>query len=414
MEKHITLLTNRAGSYEGISGGGSAMREKLLSSLEKEGHKVTCLAAGKNDMKVTDSVRGPLLRLSMHNISILCKVISQSDLLIVSGSYTPLWVVGVSMARFVYDVPTLFICTMNADKAGATWSDGTWKQRIAWHLFTHNDIITSSISQLTYTRSATHATKLRDKFGMHIDGVMVQTDQYISFYPPTTDEHFKEREEARSWLTNGYSGSDKNLLLFAGRLIPEKRINLLVKCKPENCILAVVGAVTNESEKEQVMKLHNPQEGIFIHVGFVSHSRLRTLYWAADAHVSASDYETLGNTVHESILCGTPVVIENAGGYISQVSTIEKQGLLVDYTSSSSVHSALQQVFEVHGCTTMDKKYTHSVLCRPLERDGVVEGTQIVKNVFQKENSQLKSDKKRRDRIYDALKNRAGLISVPW
>ena len=416
MGKHITLLTNRAGSYEGISGGGSAMREKLIRSLEEEGHKVTCLAAGKNEMKVTDSSRGPLLTSSMQNLSKLFQVLSKSDLLIVSGSYTPLWIMGVSISRFVYGIPTLFLCTMNADKAVATWADGTWKQRIAWHLFTHNDIVTSRLSYVTFTRSATHATKLRDEFGMDIDGVMVQPDQYASFYPPSTEDHFKQRREARAWLMNGYSGTDKNLLLFAGRLIPEKRIHLLVESKPKDCILAIVGAATNDLEREQVMKLHNPADGVFIHNGFVCHKRLREFYWAADAHVSASDYETLGNTVHESLLCGTPVIVENAGGYVSQVSSLQNQGLLVSFTSPSSVQLSIEAVFNAHGCTTMNKKYTHSTLCRPLERGGVVEGTRIVKNIFELKYDNANRDETRRvhEMIYSWMKSMTGLMGVPF
>lgn len=387
MGRSLALITNRVGFYEGISGGGSAMREKLLATLKAEGHHVVCLSAGANNMKVTDSVRGPYLRASFHNLNIVRKVLSRSDLLIVSGSYTPLWAFGIILCRFFYKIPSVFICTMNADKAVATWNNGTLSQSIAWHLFTLNDFVTSSLCEYTYTRSDEHARKLRSDFGMDIDGIMVQPDQYQCFFRPSSRRHFEQRDEARSWLMNGSTHDGKNLLLFAGRLIPEKRIHLLVKSKPDNCVLAIVGAVTSETEREFVMKLHSPEDGVYVHVGFVKQPRLCELYWAADAHVSASDYETLGNTVHESLLCGTPVIVENAGGYISQVSCAKNQGCLVDFTDKDAVHIALEQVFSIHGCTATDEDHTFSSRCKPIQREDVVDGKEIVSSIFQTTNT---------------------------
>lgn len=411
MGRSVALITNRVGFYDGISGGGSAMREKLLASLKEEGHHVICLSAGKNDMKVTDSVRGPYLRSSFHNLNVVRKVLSRSDLLIVSGSYTPLWAFGVVLCRFFYKIPTVFICTMNADKAVATWENGTWSQSIAWHLFTLNDFVTSSLCEHTYTRSVEHARKLRSDFGMDIDGIMVQPDQYKCFSRPSSRHHFEQREEARSWLMNGNTHDGKNLLLFAGRLIPEKRIHLLVQSKPDNCVLAIVGAVTSETEREFVMKLHNPKAGVYVHVGFVRQPRLCQLYWAADAHVSASDYETLGNTVHESLLCGTPVVVENAGGYISQVSCAKNQGCLVDFTDKDAVHAALEQVFSIHGCTATDKNHTFSFRCKPLPRGEVVDGKEIVRSIFQASNT-VKKETITVNGVVSFMKDKIALVRI--
>ena len=411
MGRRVTLITNRVGFYDGISGGGSAMREKLLASLQAEGHNVVCLSAGKSSMKVTDSVRGPYLRSSLHNLKIVRKILSQSDLLIVSGSYSPLWVFGIILCRYFYKIPSVFICTMNADKAVATWEDGSWSQSIAWHLFTLNDFVTSSLCEHTYTRSAEHARKLRNDFGMDIDGIMVQPDQYQCFFRPSSRHHFEQRNEARSWLMNGNKHEGKNLLLFAGRLIPEKRIHLLVQAKPDNCVLAIVGAVTSETERETVMKLHNPEDGIYVHVGFVTQPRLCQLYWAADAHVSASDYETLGNTVHESLLCGTPVVVENAGGYISQVSCAKNQGCLVDFTDEGAVHAALEDVFSIHGCTALDSKHTFSFRCKPIQRGGVVDGIQIVRSIFQEKNA-IKKDLLTINGVASYVKDKIALIRL--
>ena len=62
---------------------------------------------------------------------------------------------------------------------------------------------------------------------------------------------------------------------------------------------------------------------------------LRKYYRAADLHISASNSETYGMTVRESLYCGTPVVVQNAGGFIEQVRPFI-DGILVDYEDSNS------------------------------------------------------------------------------
>ena len=100
----------------------------------------------------------------------------------------------------------------------------------------------------------------------------------------------------------------------------------------DGCVLAIVGS-GSDADNEEVAAMHDPKNGVVVYNTFVSKDILRICYYCADVHVSASDFETLGNTVHESLLCGTPVVVEKAGGYISQVDEVEqgdtKQGFLV-------------------------------------------------------------------------------------
>ena len=68
-------------------------------------------------------------------------------------------------------------------------------------------------------------------------------------------------------------------------------------------------------------------------------------YKAADIHVSASTFETLGNTVHESLLCGTAVVVQNAGGYISQVKN-GQHGYLVEWKNVIEAQTAIENVLQ--------------------------------------------------------------------
>ena len=88
--------------------------------------------------------------------------------------------------------------------------------------------------------------------------------------------------------------------------------------------------------------LHDPDNGIVCLRDFVQHDQLRVYYKAADVHVSASDFETLGNSCHEALLCGTPVVLERAGGYLSQVDDGE-QGFLVHWADAAQARDAIEK-----------------------------------------------------------------------
>ena len=69
---------------------------------------------------------------------------------------------------------------------------------------------------------------------------------------------------------------------------------------------------------------------------------LRKYYKAADLHVSASNSETYGMTVRESLHCGTSVVVQNDGGFIEQVRP-GVDGFLVDFVDSETTKATITQ-----------------------------------------------------------------------
>jgi hypothetical protein len=98
----IMILTNRIGVYSGNTGGGSAMREKLCAALKKEGHELNMFAAGLNenaDVGITDY--SPMLLPSLRTLRAIWSMLKQSDVLIVSGSFSPCIPYGVLVARLL-------------------------------------------------------------------------------------------------------------------------------------------------------------------------------------------------------------------------------------------------------------------------------------------------------------------------
>ena len=80
----------------------------------------------------------------------------------------------------------------------------------------------------------------------------------------------------------------------------------------ENVYLAIAGdgPIAND-----LAALHSEENRVYCRPGFLSHPELAKLYAACDAHVSASVFETLGNTVLEAQAAGTPVIVPYAQGF---------------------------------------------------------------------------------------------------
>ena len=367
-KNRVLLVTNRIGEHNGVTGGGSLMRENLISALLAEGYGVKGFSAGRSpEPDVVDTVRGPLLPASPRNMRLIWRELRDTDFVILSGAYTPLLSIVAALARWCLGLPVLYICTTNSAKAGAEF-DG-WRQIVARQLFMRSDRLVATLSTRVYTRSEAHKVNLCSEIGVRspIHGVMVQNDQYRHFFRPdlTSADERATIAAARERLSSGQP--DAPLLLFAGRLAPEKRLELLVAAKPPGCVLAILGG-GEPAQKTAARALHDPARGVIVHADGVLQTELRTLFWAADVHVSASDFETLGNTVHEALLCGTPVVVQDAGGYQSQVAGVH-QGALVDYADPRAVAVAIDRVLSANKA---------NMPYHPVARIGTTEGRKIV------------------------------------
>lgn len=144
--------------------------------------------------------------------------------------------------------------------------------------------------------------------------------------------------QAREWLTEGKP--EKKVILYVGRWSPEKGILQLIDAKPKDAILSIVG---DGPQGDVLEAKHDPSNGVIIKRGIVNQDRLRVLYKASDVFVSASKFETLGMTVCESVLCGTPVVCQRAPGFINQIKE-GVNGYLCDFDNSEETRELLERV----------------------------------------------------------------------
>jgi len=128
-------------------------------------------------------------------------------------------------------------------------------------------------------------------------------------------ERFHPRHRSAAWRTAVGAQPDERVLLYVGRLAPEKRLDLLADVLPSlpNTRLVFVGDGPARSALEQRL-------GSNAHfTGYLRGADLSTAYASSDLFVFPSDTETFGQVIQEAMASGLPVVAARAGGAIDMV-----------------------------------------------------------------------------------------------
>jgi len=101
----------------------------------------------------------------------------------------------------------------------------------------------------------------------------------------------------------------ENVLLYIGRLAPEKNIDKLIKLFDtiKNYNLVIIGYGPEEERLKYLAKDNNN----IIFIGKKNHTELPYYYQLAKAHITLSESETFGLTLLESLSCGTPIIYPN-------------------------------------------------------------------------------------------------------
>lgn len=146
-----------------------------------------------------------------------------------------------------------------------------------------------------------------------------------------------------------YSLEGKKVILFAGRLHPNKRVDHLIEVLPdilEKCpdaFLALVGPGQDYYEK---LKTIIDRKNLFDRVkwlGKVSSDDLISLYETADCFVMPSDYEPFGLVLVEAMSQGTPVIAVNNAGP-KEIVNNGYSGLLYDQGDLEGLKSAILKI----------------------------------------------------------------------
>ena len=130
------------------------------------------------------------------------------------------------------------------------------------------------------------------------------------------------------------------VFMFAGRWANEKRIHLLIDAVPAGCALVIVGDGTSVYADEIAA---TEKKGVLPRRAMLNAHQLRVAYQACDVFVSASDFETLGNTVVESLCSGTPVAVQPAQGHLEHIVDGENS-YFVDFDDAEGARRKLARI----------------------------------------------------------------------
>ncbi|GAB4486954.1 MAG: hypothetical protein OHK006_15430 [Thermodesulfovibrionales bacterium] len=139
---------------------------------------------------------------------------------------------------------------------------------------------------------------------------------------------------------------DRLMLLFAGRLVRTKRVDVLLQAVKRSCDqgLDPVLVILGEGEEREPLERLAAGLGLQGRVVFRGNvQNVREYLHAADIFVFPSEREGMPNALLEAMACGLPVIAARSGGVTDIVSDAEN-GLLVDAGSVDQFHAALERL----------------------------------------------------------------------
>lgn len=151
-----------------------------------------------------------------------------------------------------------------------------------------------------------------------VDDLKDRGFERVELWPPAVDTMLYSPLKKNPAMRNRLSGNrpDDPLLLTVSRLASEKNVSFLTEIldRVPEATLAIVG---DGPQREELQRRFARYRTHF--VGYLKGEELASAYASADAFVYASETETMGNVILESMAAGLPVIAARAGGIPSLV-----------------------------------------------------------------------------------------------
>jgi len=315
--RRALIVTPSSTKAMDVSGGVAKTYEVLSERLEKAGVKVDFCSSWTN-LDYLSFPSYPEFRdiaSSKANRKKMSEFVSKADVVICSDSAALLWLLAECIRQGKRSLWGLHTDLFNRSEVDSV------PPILIKILFYFG----SYLSDVTFTTSYIFKNKLNG-LGFDVNFVLDQDFKCAEF---KVDDDPDEISQLRKTLM---CDDTEFMVLYAGRLSKEKRIDLLFHALPENATMVVVG---DGPEKGKMQDYERQYKNVKLVAEMVPQDVLRKFYKAADLHMSASNSETYGMTVRESLYCGTPVVVQNSGGFIEQVRPYI-DGFLVDFEDSET------------------------------------------------------------------------------
>jgi glycosyltransferase involved in cell wall biosynthesis len=149
----------------------------------------------------------------------------------------------------------------------------------------------------------------------------------------------------KQWRTK-YNVEDKTVLLFLGRIHPQKNLHLMIESIRdfENMVLFIVGPVGDKEYNSKLLQniQKNKLENRVIFIPPVDKDSVKKWYWFADFFVSPSIVEGVSMSIIEALASSLPVIVsKNVANY----KEIEKDGCgIVVGTTTIEIKNILSSI----------------------------------------------------------------------
>lgn len=151
-------------------------------------------------------------------------------------------------------------------------------------------------------------------------------------------------------IRNRFAHESEKILLFVGRLVPEKGLDVLIKALPiilGNGVNAKIVAVGEGPQRDEYQRLANYYGfgNKILFTGHIDDWTLRALYRVADVVIVPSRFEPFGIVALEAMAAHCPVVASAVGG-LNEIVDYEGTGLKVPLNNPDALAWAMLRVIK--------------------------------------------------------------------
>ena len=230
-------------------------------------------------------------------------------------------------------------------------SDPVFERSLRWHLwgadlggFQHARGLTIGILRRARDLELARASKLiipsEALRGLAL-GWGVPPEKVVVIPNPVSPPALDDRETLRA-----RHGLEGRTLVFAGRLVPQKSIDVAldaVVANPDVTLLLAGEGPYRERLERYARSL--PLDGRARFLGPQPRQTVFELLRAADAALLSSSWENFPHMVVEALAVGTPVLSTDAGG-VTEILRDEENGLLVPMGDADALAAAIRRYFD--------------------------------------------------------------------
>jgi glycogen(starch) synthase len=165
-------------------------------------------------------------------------------------------------------------------------------------------------------------------------------------YHGARPENYVFPEENKLRFRSSLGIESQPMILFVGRLVPRKGVDILLRALPqvirEMDVRLVLAGSGNQRDYQQLAQSLGISDKV-IFLGHVPDDTLSLLHSSCDLFVLPSRLEGLGIVIIEAMAAGKPIIATNAGG-IPELIESGKNGILIEIGEEKELASAIIQM----------------------------------------------------------------------